>query len=277
MSATTIGQDTHRLHEKTGIEIREEFAALGAYGEEQVRSGTFKIASDPNLRALNRYEDVLPFDANIPKFVFTEIYTSTGGSDDEGDNRTKHESTVTYYNASSVLSGRAIAAQGPELDMLGAFYAMIDQVGVSTIVTLNDEGHERWSGATETAEAEVLFEKGGHKLVKRTINLPDVGSSITHFHLENWIDRDVLPPEILSETVQKVGRVTGPLLVHCSAGIGRTGTFLAAYEAHLDQNPDLPSITRALRAHDTGRPFMIQTLGQYELVYKAVRHLLPRE
>lgn len=72
---------------------------------------------------------------------------------------------------------------------------------------------------------------------------------------------------------QVSGKESEKLLVHCRAGIGRTGTTLALINAmlHLDANggdPSTPlsvfSIVRRLREQ---RIWMVQTENQYEYIY----------
>ena len=75
-----------------------------------------------------------------------------------------------------------------------------------------------------------------------------------------------------------------PIAVHCSAGIGRTGTFIAI-DVLLDEVRHLRqrrmrdggvsplNIVRLLR---TSRPGMVQTKGQYQLIYQLLDHHLAR-
>ncbi|MDN3506263.1 MAG: tyrosine-protein phosphatase [Simkaniaceae bacterium] len=249
------------------IDMKAEFKALCKYGEQQAREGSFDTARKKENEPFNAEGVVKPFDGTIPKFSFTESYISQGGSDDEGDKPTEHTRTYNYYNASTVLGGRAIAAQGPEPAMLGAFFAMINEVGVNSIVTLCHEGDDYWSRYSIEDKPEVRFDIQGIKLLKTTLNLPNVERTITHYYLDKWPDGGTIPTEVLSQTITAVGKVTGPLLVHCVAGIGRTGTFLAAYGAYLDPGKDIRDITHSLRSRDTGRFRMICSQEQLELAY----------
>jgi len=253
------------------IDMAAEFRALCEFGQQQASQGSFNTAQKRDNEPFNVAGIVLPFDGTIPVFSATETYISCGGSDDEGDEPTEHTRTYNYYNASTVLSGRAIAAQGPESRMLGAFIAMINEVGVNAIVTLCHEGHDYWSKFSSETEPEVRFDIQGIKLLKRTLKFPDVERSITHYYLDKWPDGGTVPPEVLAQTIQAVGNVTGPLLVHCIAGIGRTGTFLAAYGAYLDPGKDIRDITHSLRAKDTGRPRMICNQEQLQLAYDTAK------
>uniref|UniRef100_A0AAV2LX06 protein-tyrosine-phosphatase n=1 Tax=Knipowitschia caucasica TaxID=637954 RepID=A0AAV2LX06_KNICA len=106
--------------------------------------------------------------------------------------------------------------------------------------------------------------------------------TVTHYYYSSWPDQGV-PKEPASlcaftdhvrqhlETLPRLG----PTVVHCSAGVGRSGTFVALL--WLMQlcargiRPDVRAAVEDLRLH---RMWMIQNLQQYVFVYQCLRHWL---
>lgn len=78
------------------------------------------------------------------------------------------------------------------------------------------------------------------------------------------------------EQIMLDGINPGPICVHCSAGIGRTGTFIVI-DMILDQidregrdtEIDIQRTTEMVRSQRSG---MVQTEAQYKFVYFAVQH-----
>lgn len=99
---------------------------------------------------------------------------------------------------------------------------------------------------------------------------------VTQFHYTAWPDNSV--PEdvtslILFRNLVRNGMTSsdGPIVVHCSAGIGRTGTFIALdyllEEGAAEQMIDVKGYVTSLR-HQRGKS--IQTYEQYIFLHDAV-------
>ena len=191
-----------------------------------------------------------------------------------------------YFNANWVLGGRAIACQGPLQSEIDEFWKMAWHADVAHIVMLanpiesgEDKCSQYWKSnffswaykeiSVNCKSEAVIFESGTVKIVQRTIELTKGGKTkqVTQFHMQNWPDHGVVTPEILAKLVRTVAAQdqTQPLLVHCSAGVGRTGTFLAAYQAFKTGTPSVHSIIAHLRDPYEGRIGMVQTDKQYAL------------
>jgi len=214
----------------------------------------FKVAR--RFRELNRYSNVLP---NEPT-------------------RVKFQKSSKYINANWMLDGAAIASQGPKDEDLQNFFYMLRKRNVEVVVSLvnpieqgKSKCYDYWSGY----KGEILYENGEERVVKREI--PIKGKlPITHFHLENWPDFQVVKPETLAFLVQKVHEASkGKIfLVHCSAGIGRTGSFLAILDAFRKESGDVFKIAKAIRHPETGRVGSIQNAKQYGLIYETLDLLM---
>ncbi|XP_071529617.1 tyrosine-protein phosphatase non-receptor type 2-like isoform X2 [Panulirus ornatus] len=210
---------------------------------QRIRSeGTFDLpcteARAPINRNLNRYRDVLPYDHS--RIVLTETNTN-------------------YINASLVkaacVNRSYILTQGPLPHTTPHFWLMIWQQKVKGIIMLNKiieknqiKCHQYWPlGECDGGEDTMVFSTVGIKvdLLKfrrhshynySTLRLIEISSGesrlILHFHYTTWPDFGVpQSPEAFYKflTVVRASGVlepdVGPSVVHCSAGIGRSGTF----------------------------------------------------
>ncbi|KAL5275017.1 PTPN11 family protein [Megaselia abdita] len=118
-----------------------------------------------------------------------------------------------------------------------------------------------------------------HKKVRR----------IYHYHFQVWPDHGVpSDPGCVLNFLQDVntrqnqlkmtGEQPGPICVHCSAGIGRTGTFIVIdmildqINKHgLDTEIDIQRTIQMLRSQRSG---LVQTEAQYKFVYYAVQYYI---
>lgn len=75
---------------------------------------------------------------------------------------------------------------------------------------------------------------------------------------------------------QEMLETAGPIIVHCSAGIGRTGTFIVV-DLIIDQvrrcglHTDI-DVRRSIQMVRAQRSGMVQTEAQYQFVYLALLH-----
>jgi len=109
----------------------------------------------------------------------------------------------------------------------------------------------------------------------RVMRLDYQGESmlVTHLQLENWPDFGV-PASThsvlhLSTTISNLhlSAPTSPITLHCSAGLGRTGTFAAIHSLITTQGGSVPEVVRRLRE---SRPGSVQTLQQYLFIYQVM-------
>ena len=97
---------------------------------------------------------------------------------------------------------------------------------------------------------------------------------VTHFHFTAWPDHGV--PQFATSLIGFINRVQKshdktkgvPLLVHCSAGVGRTGTFVML-DSMIDRLrvEDSLNVYEFLRQMRSKRMFMVQTLVSQTYMY----------
>nr|XP_042714271.1 tyrosine-protein phosphatase non-receptor type 1 isoform X2 [Chrysemys picta bellii] len=193
-----------------------------------------KVAKHPRNKNRNRYRDVSPFDHSRIKLT-------------KGDN--------DYINASLIKMEEAqrsyILTQGPLPNTCGHFWEMVWEQKSRGVVMLNrvmEKGSikcaQYWP---QKEEKEMLFEDTDLKLTLisediksyytvRQLELENLTAQetreILHFHYTTWPDFGVpeSPASFLNFLfkVRESGSLSpehGPIVVHCSAGIGRSGTF----------------------------------------------------
>lgn len=116
-----------------------------------------------------------------------------------------------------------------------------------------------------------------------TLNLPfqgDASRVIRHFHFTTWPDFGVpSPPQTLVRFVrafrERVGTEQKPIVVHCSAGVGRSGTFIALdrilQSMKTSDTVDIFGIVWQMRKE---RVWMVQTEQQYICIHQCLLAVL---
>uniref|UniRef100_A0A8D0APP6 protein-tyrosine-phosphatase n=1 Tax=Sander lucioperca TaxID=283035 RepID=A0A8D0APP6_SANLU len=179
----------------------------------------------------NRYKDILPYDQSR---VVLSLLTSDSDSD--------------YINASfiQVTGSSYIASQGPLSSTVIDFWRMIWQYDVKVIVMACREiemGKKKcecyWSPVQQSAAFgpfTVSNTRPNEEIVVRNLTVT-YHRSVTQYQYLSWPDHDV-PYEaagvldLLERARDSQGTHTSPLLVHCSAGCGRTGVIIALDYIH---------------------------------------------
>ncbi|XP_063519919.1 tyrosine-protein phosphatase non-receptor type 13 isoform X13 [Pongo pygmaeus] len=233
-------------------------------------------------RRKNRYKNILPYDA-------TRVPLG-----DEGG----------YINASfiKIPVGKEefvyIACQGPLPTTVGDFWQMIweQKSTVIAMMTQEVEGEKikcqrYWpnilgkttmvSNRLRLALARMQQLKG---FVVRAMTLEDIQTRevrhISHLNFTAWPDHDTpsQPDDLLTfiSYMRHIHR-SGPIITHCSAGIGRSGTLICIDVVlgliSQDLDFDISDLVRCMRLQRHG---MVQTEDQYIFCYQVILYVLTR-
>nr|XP_048702313.1 receptor-type tyrosine-protein phosphatase alpha isoform X2 [Caretta caretta] len=258
--------------------FREEFNALPACPIQ----ATCEAASKEENKEKNRYVNILPYDHSRVHLTPIE-----GVPDSD------------YINASFINGyqekNKFIAAQGPKEETVNDFWRMIWEQNTATIVMVTnlkerkeckcaqywpDQGCWTYGNIRVSVEdVTVLVDYTVRKFCIQQVG--DVTNKkpqrlVTQFHFTSWPDFGVpFTPIGMLKFLKKVKmcnpQYAGAIVVHCSAGVGRTGTFIVIDAMldmmHAERKVDVYGFVSRIRAQ---RCQMVQTDMQYVFIYQAL-------
>ncbi|KAK9497581.1 hypothetical protein O3M35_004280 [Rhynocoris fuscipes] len=271
------------LHADGDIGFSKEYDSIqAAYLVDQFSSD---VSTHPENKLKNRYLNILAYDHSRVRLL-------SGASQNRW---------VDYINANYIdgfeKTNAYIGTQGPLPNTFDCFWRMIWEQGVTVIVMITNLV-ERGRRKCDMYWPKEGIETYGHiqvKLIKedvlamytvRTMKIIHLKAKrkkytlgervVQQFHYTNWHDHGTPdhPLPILS-FVNKSSSAnhpnSGPIVVHCSAGVGRTGTYIVL-DAMLKQirARNEVNIYGYLRYIRNQRNYLVQTEEQYIFIHDAI-------
>ncbi|XP_048410177.1 receptor-type tyrosine-protein phosphatase O isoform X4 [Stegostoma tigrinum] len=242
----------------------------------------------PVNRCKNRYTNILPYD-------FSRVKLRSLHSEEGSD----------YINANYIpgfnCAHEYIATQGPLPETRNDFWKMIMQQKSCIIVMLTQCTERRrvkcdhyWPFNEQPVgygdiTVEMVFESEHAGQSEETqsewiirefnVSYADESQRVIHYNYMAWPDHGVPganATESILQFVQLVRQETrerpGPIVVHCSAGVGRTGTFIALdrlmQRIQEHEYVDILGLVTEMRTYRTS---MVQTEEQYIFIHRCVQ------
>ncbi|XP_076400486.1 tyrosine-protein phosphatase non-receptor type 20 isoform X3 [Peromyscus maniculatus bairdii] len=247
------------LQKKEEYDIIREFLEL----EQMAVPDDFKSGNELLNRDKNRYRDILPYDSTrVPlgkhKDYINASYIRIVNHDEE------------YFY---------IATQGPLPETIEDFWQMVmeNNCNVIAMITREIEGgvikcHSYWpitlKEPLELKQFRILLENFQitqyfiiriFQIVKKSTGM---SHCVKHLQFTKWPDHGTpVSADFFIKYVRYVRKshITGPLIVHCSAGVGRTGVLICvdvvfcAIEKNYSINSSIICSTKDLREKMRGR------------------------
>ncbi|KAG3282962.1 protein tyrosine phosphatase, receptor type F, transcript variant X21 [Ictidomys tridecemlineatus] len=270
---TDLADNIERLKANDGLKFSQEYESIDP-GQQFTWENSNLEVNKPK----NRYANVIAYDHS--RVILTSI-DGVPGSD--------------YINANYIDGYRKqnayIATQGPLPETMGDFWRMVWEQRTATVVMMTRleeksrvKCDQYWPArGTETyglIQVTLLDTVELATYTMRTFALHKSGSSekreLRQFQFMAWPDHGV--PEYPTPILAFLRRVkacnpldAGPMVVHCSAGVGRTGCFIVI-DAMLERmkhekTVDIYGHVTCMRSQ---RNYMVQTEDQYVFIHEAL-------
>ncbi|XP_032250351.1 receptor-type tyrosine-protein phosphatase S isoform X8 [Phoca vitulina] len=263
----------------TGMEL--EFKRLA---NSKAHTSRFISANLPCNKFKNRLVNIMPYESTR---VCLQPIRGVEGSD--------------YINASFIDGYRQqkayIATQGPLAETTEDFWRMLWENNSTIVVMLTklremgrEKCHQYWpaerSARYQYFVVDPMAEYNMPQYILREFKVTDArdgqSRTVRQFQFTDWPEQGV--PKSGEGFIDFIGQVhktkeqfgqDGPISVHCSAGVGRTGVFITLsivlermrYEGVVD-------IFQTVKMLRTQRPAMVQTEDEYQFCYQAALEYL---
>jgi protein tyrosine phosphatase len=233
----------------------------------------------------NRYRGVLPYRDTI-------VNISTG-----------QYINANFIHVSFTNDQSLIAAQGPLSNTASVFWRMIWEHDVNLVIMCCNFIEKDMPKCYNylSSDSSLLFEEFEISVIKETLKFPKLSKKsiliknlnlnqtkkITHLHIIDWEDNSVPLVKEGFNTINytifmmqhKLRKHSGKVLVHCSAGVGRTGVILVLFElvTNLEtqfstkETPSL-SIFGTVRKIREQRWGLVKNPEQYEFIYSFMEY-----
>uniref|UniRef100_UPI00358FE091 receptor-type tyrosine-protein phosphatase eta-like isoform X2 n=1 Tax=Myxine glutinosa TaxID=7769 RepID=UPI00358FE091 len=276
-----FGSHCQKLEANGGLGFAEQYEKLKNVGRSEPRAA----GQLPNNVSKNRYQDVIPYD-------HSRVHLSVQHNDNSSD----------YINASYIPGFSSprefIASQGPLPNTVVDFWRMVWEKKVSNIVMLaqcveagRPKCEQYWPDDHQPHNygkfviSLLRVDKLDHCIVRALQlhnKLDNETRTVSHYHFHTWPDKGV--PKSTSHLIDFVSVVynernkmntSPPTVVHCSAGVGRTGTFLALDHAIQQiERENMVSLCKIVKDMRINRCMMVQTESQYIFLHNCVMDYL---
>ncbi|TGZ72657.1 hypothetical protein CRM22_001958 [Opisthorchis felineus] len=289
--------------------LHEEYSALrkDCLKREISENLTTNYATEPKNHALNRYPDIIPYDQTVVllgrgSIPGEEVKYYINASYIYAVTSCKDAYTAPQLNPEKV---EYIAAQGPMKKTIVDFWEMVAENHISLIVMLTQLVEKNVPKCAaywpDEVNATVIHMCHGKELAVTLISEEDYPSYVirrfslvsgtdesepaivTQLHMKLWPDHGVPDLAEFAAVLNEYQKLKmsdlnkdAPTLVHCSAGVGRTGIFIAAdiIKRQMDSDVEWFDIRGTVSQLRFCRMHMVQKVDQYVFLHQFVRSLL---
>lgn len=276
---------------KSNKELKREFQELQKFDrikyqqEIEIESKLLK----GNYRNENRYSDIIPY-------TNTRVKLEDGGY-----------INANYINPSNDILNKYIATQGPLKNTIFKFWQLImeelyikdnDNIDIIMLTELEEDNREKCYNYIKTIDNDLIncgiklfnkkFIKSNLKILNnngielREFNDFENGKKIRHFWVRKWPDFGIPDKDkdnnlYLIKYLHNINMNNNKniKIVHCSAGVGRSGTFILLdwYYNKIYLKGLKQDIFESVMNMRKCRVMMVQRFEQYEYLYMVIKEL----
>jgi len=218
-----------------------------------------------SLKRHNRYSDILPYKYNTI-FLSNEVNNNDNDSSNECYIQKNYVNASYITDTVDITKNIFVSTQGPTTKTINTFWKMIVTKGIRNIIMLcnlfedtRKKCDQYWPNSKEDPliienisvqlleTIDLIQDQIIERKMKITISTSDsnlegkvevIEHFVSQFHVICWPDHSIPSSEILYTLIETILHLidknfnesnSSPVAIHCSAGVGRTGTMITIY------------------------------------------------
>lgn len=215
--------------------------------------------------------DLVPQDLTNDSYSDSIIFSDRNKYQDvKASNKNWVKISTGYINACWILDKEYIATQYPMFNTVDHFWTLVVESDRNLILNLSGNNNYLNPNANKFG-IQIVLSKSNSTYDYNQVIIK--GKTVHHINFKRWPDKGVPQMKDMMKLIRLINRIDNTrMLIHCLAGIGRTGTFILIH--YILKNNYMGCPIFLLKKMRSERAGMIQGFDQFKFALEFIFEFL---